>query len=100
MWNTLDIIVGCLFPFIIGVTIRYASRKWDRPLLVTVCLIFAIIIGDLVISVISSTFRAYLRNLEIRVTIFAVMILGALIADLIYRIRSKQRQNKGNNKDI
>ena len=100
MWNTLDIIVGCLFPFIIGGAIRYASRKWSKPLLVAVCLIFAIIIGDLVISVISSTSRAYLRNLEIRVTIFAVMILGALIADLIYRIRSKQRQNKGNNKDI
>ena len=80
--------------------IRYASRKWDRPLLVTVCLIFAVFVVNLVITVINSTFRAYLRTLEIRITIFAIMILGALIADLIYRIRSKQRQNKGNNKDI
>ena len=96
MWNTLDIIVGCLFPFIIGVAIRYASRKWDRPLLVTVCLIFAVIVGELVITVINSTFSSYLRRFELRVSIFAIMILGALIADLIYRIRSKQRQNTGN----
>ena len=100
MWNTLDIIVACLFPFIIGGAIRYASRKWDRPLLVTVCLILAVIVVNLVITVVNSTFRTYLRTLEIRVTIFAIMILGALIADLIYRILSKQRQNKGNDKGI
>ena len=100
MWNTLDIIVGCLFPFIIGGAIRYASRKWSKPLLVAVCLIFIVIVGDFVITVINSTFSVYLRRLELRVILFASMILGALIADLIYRIRSKQRQNKGNNKDI
>ena len=93
MWNTLDIIVGCIFPFIIGGAIRYASRKWDRPLLVTVCLLFAVIVVNLVVTVINSTFRAYLRTLEIRVIIFAIMILGALIADLIYRIRNKQTRN-------
>ncbi|MBE6939711.1 MAG: hypothetical protein E7457_02670 [Ruminococcaceae bacterium] len=96
MWNALDIFVGCLFPFIIGGAIRYASRKWAKPLLVTVCLIFAVIVGDLVITVINSTLSAYLRKLELRVAIFAIMILGAMIADLIYRIRSRHRQNKGN----
>lgn len=100
MWNTLDIIVGCLFPFIIGVVIRYASRKRGKPLLVTICLIFGVIVWDLVSTVINSTFRAYLRALELRAAIFAIMILGALAADLIYRIRSKQRQNKENNRDV
>ena len=100
MWNAWNIIIGCFGPCTIGVVIRYASRKWDRPLLVTVCLIFAVIIGELVITVINSTFSSYLRRFELRVAIFAIMILGALIADLIYRIRSKQRQNKGNNKSV
>lgn len=85
--KVLNVIMGCFFPFIIGVLIRYASRKWDRPLLVTVCLIFAVIVGSLVTSVKS---RIFLETFKIRVAIFAFMILGALIADLIYRIRSKQ----------
>ena len=88
--SSLDILLGCLFPFIIGGLIRYASRKWDRPLLVAVCLIFIVIVGDFVITAINSTFSAYLRRLELRVILFASMILGALIADLIYRIRSKR----------
>ena len=100
MWNALNIIVRCFFPCTIGVLIRYASRKWDRPLLVAVCLIFAVIVGDLVITVVNSTFSSYLRRLELRVAIFAIMVLGALMADLIYRIRSKQRQNNGNNKGV
>jgi peptidoglycan/LPS O-acetylase OafA/YrhL len=92
MWNAVDIIIERLFPFIIGVLIRYASRKWDRPLLVTVCLIFVIIVMDLVISVKNSTFSAYLQTHELRVTIFVIMIFGALIADLIYRIAEKNRK--------
>lgn len=84
--NIADIIVGCFFPFIIGVLIRYASRKWNKPLLMTVCLIFVLIVVSLVISVTSGTF---LQTFEVKVIIFVCLILGALIADLIYRIRSK-----------
>ena len=85
--DVINVVIGCVCPFMIGVAMRYASRKWDRPLLVTVCLIFAVIVLDLVISVTRSTF---LQTFEIRVTLFTFLILGALIADLIYRIRSKQ----------
>jgi len=97
MWNAWNIIIGCFGPCTIGVVIRYASRKRGKPLLVTICLIFGVIVWDLVSTVINSTFRAYLRALELRAAIFAIMILGALTADLIYRIRSKQRQN---NRDV
>ena len=73
MWNTIDIIMGCFIPFIIGSMMRYASRKWNRPLLITGCLIFVLIVIRIVTNII----------------IFACLILGALIADFIYRIRSK-----------
>ena len=38
-WNAINIICGWGGPFIIGAVMRYASRKWARPLLVTFCLI-------------------------------------------------------------
>jgi len=79
-----DFILGYLSPFIIGVVMRYASRKWDKPLLITICLIFAVIVISLIVSVIDHTF---IVHLEIRAKLFACMILGALIADLIHRIR-------------
>lgn len=85
MWNALDIFVGCLFPFIIGGAIRYASRKWAKPLLVTVFLIFAVIVGDLVITVINSTFRAYFRTLEIRVDKFEYCIFSSSESSPVYR---------------
>ena len=90
MWNALDIIMGCLFPFIMGGAMRYASRKWNRPLLVTVCLIFIVIVIEIAIAIQKGTF---LRTFNIRVVLYACMILGALIADLIYRIRRKQTRN-------
>ena len=90
MWNALDIIMGCLLPFIMGGAMRYASRKWNRPLLVTVCLIFIVIVIEIAIAIQKGTF---LRTFNIRVVLYACMILGALIADLIYRIRRKQTRN-------
>ena len=83
-----DFILGYLSSFIIGVVMRYASRKWDRQLLVTNCLIFAVIVINLIVSVIERTF---IVHLEFRVRLFACMIFGALIADFIYRIR-RQRE--------
>lgn len=86
MWNTIDIIMGCFIPFIIGSMMRYASRKWNRPLLITGCLIFVLIVIRIVTNIISGTF---FQTFKIEVIIFACLILGALIADFIYRIRSK-----------
>lgn len=68
---------------------RYASRKWDRPLLKTICLIFAVIVISLIVSVIDRTFIVYI---EVRVRLFACMIFGALIADLIHRIRRLRKE--------
>ena len=83
--DAINLILGCFSPFIIGALIRYASRKWDRPLLVTLCLVFVVIVVSLVISAGNTFFQTF----EIRVTIAAFLILGALAADLVYRIRSK-----------
>lgn len=90
MWNVIDIIMGCFIPFIIGALMRYASRKWNRPLLVTGCLIFVLIVIRIVPEIARGTF---LRTFKIEVIIFAFLILGALIADLIYHIRSKYTRN-------
>ena len=90
MWNAIDIIMGCFIPFLIGALMRYASRKWNRPLLVTGCLIFVLIAIRIVTNIIRSTF---FRTFKIEVIIFACLILGALTADFIYRIRSKQTRD-------
>jgi len=92
MWNAANVLIGCLAPLLIGAAIRYAARKSDRPMTVSVCLIAAVIVVESVISLKNSTFSAYLQTLEPRAVIFAMMILGAVTADLIYRIRSKQRK--------
>lgn len=84
-----DVILGYLSPFIIGMVMRYASRKWDRPLLVTNGLIFAVVVINLIVSVMDHTFIVYL---EFRVRLFACMIFGALIADLLYRIRHQRKE--------
>ena len=87
MWNAIDIIMGCFIPFLIGALMRYASRKWNRPLLVTGCLIFVLIAIRIVTNIIRSTF---FRTFKIEVIIFACLILGTLTTDFIYRICSKQ----------
>ena len=86
MWNVIDIIMGCLFQFIIGALMRYASRKWDRPLLVTGSLIFVLIVIRIVTSITRGTL---LRTFKIEIVMLICLILGALTADLIYRILSK-----------
>ena len=85
-WNVTDIMMGCFIPFIIGALIRYASRKWDRPLLATGCLIFVVVVIRIGTNI---TRTAFLRTFEIEVIMFICLITGAFIADLIYRIRSK-----------
>lgn len=86
-WNALDIVIGCFFPFIIGAAIRYASRKWSRPLLVTGCLIFVLIGIRVVLDI---TRRASLWTFKIEAIVFACLLLGALIADIIYRVYGKK----------
>lgn len=71
-------------PFIIGMAMRYASQRWCRALLVTFCLIFVIFI----LVLISSSVDYF--GLEVR--FFASMILGAVITDLIYRIRRRRKE--------
>ena len=86
MWNAIGIIMGCFIPFIIGILMRYACRKWNRPLLITGCLIFVLIVIRIVSNIMSGTsFRLF----KIEIIMFTCLILGALIADFIYRIRSK-----------
>ena len=86
MWNAIGIIMGCVIPFIIGILMRYACRKWNRPLLITGCLIFVLIVIRIVSNIMSGTsFRVF----KIEIIMFTCLILGALIADFIYRIRSK-----------
>lgn len=86
MWNAIGIIMGCFIPFIIGILMRYACRKWNRPLLITGCLIFVLIVIRIVSNIMSGTsFRVF----KIEIIMFTCLILGALIADFIYRIRSK-----------
>ena len=65
---------------------RYASRKWNRPLIVTGCLIFVLVAIRIATNI---TRAAFLQTLKIEVIMFICLILGAFIADLIYRIRSK-----------
>ena len=86
MGNAIHIIMGCFIPFIIGALMRYASRRWNRPLLVTFCLICVVMVVCVVSTIIKGSF---LRIFKIEVILFACMILGALTADFIYRIRSK-----------
>lgn len=71
-------------------SMRFASRKWDRPLLVAVCLVFVVIIMGIVTSVTKTGFLRFLETLKISVVFYAFLMLGVLIADLLYRIRRKK----------
>ena len=86
MWSLVDIIMGCFIPFIIGALMRYASRKWNRPLLATGCLIFVLVAIRIATNI---TRAAFFQTFKVEVIMFICLILGAFIADLIYRIRSK-----------
>ena len=89
MWNTTDVIIGivmCLLLLALGAAIRYASRKWSRPLLVTLGLILVLFAVPSVTAVAKGTF---LQTFKIRTLIHVCIILGALTADLIYRLRGK-----------
>ncbi|MBR4057987.1 MAG: hypothetical protein IKK00_07670 [Oscillospiraceae bacterium] len=88
--NVALVIAGYLFSFIIGALMRYASRKWDKPLKVAVCLIFALIVFDFIAVVKDSTLHAYLQDVKLRAVGFVIMMLGVLAADIIYRIRNKE----------
>ena len=87
-WNAINIICGWGGPFIIGAVMRYASRKWARPLLVTFCLIAVIAVGLMVESMRSGFFR----NSNLYIIWIACMMLGAFTADLIYRIRGRRKR--------
>ena len=86
-WNALEIFIGCFFPFIIGAAIRYATRKRNRPLLATGCLIFVLIAIRVTLDIIR---HASLWTFKIEAIVFACLLLGALMADFIYRISGKK----------
>lgn len=88
--TVLNVISLCFFPLLIGMSMRFASRKWDRPLLVAVCLVFVVIIMGIVTSVTKTGFLRFLETLKIRVVFYAFLMLGVLIAYLLYRIRRKK----------
>lgn len=88
--TVLNVISLCFFPLLIGMSMRFASRKWDRPLLVAVCLVFVVIIMGIVTSVTKTGFLRFLETLKISVVFYAFLMLGVLIADLLYRIRRKK----------
>lgn len=88
--TVLNIICLCFGPLLIGMSMRFASRKWDRPLLVAVCLVFVVIIMGIVTSVTKTGFLRFLETLKISVVFYAFLLLGVLIADLLYRIRRKK----------
>ncbi len=88
--TVLNVISLCFFPLLIGMSMRFASRKWDRPLLVAVCLVFVVIIMGIVTSVTKTGFLEFLETLKISVVFYAFLMLGVLIADLLYRIRRKK----------
>ena len=88
--TVLTVISLCFFPLLIGMSMRFASRKWDRPLLVAVCLVFVVIIMGIVTSVTKTGFLEFLETLKISVVFYAFLMLGVLIAYLLYRIRRKK----------
>ena len=87
--TVLNVIFLCFGPLLVGMSMRFASRKWDRPLLVAVCLVFVVIIMGIVTSV-TTGFLRFLETLKIRVVFYAFLMLGVLIAYLLYRIRRKK----------
>ena len=82
-WNAINIICGWGGPFIIGAVMRYASRKWARPLLVTFCLIALVAVVSM---------RSGFQHFNLYVILIACMMLGAFTADLIYRIRVSRKR--------
>ena len=88
--TVLNVIFLCFGPLLVGMSMRFASRKWDRPLLVAVCLVFVVIIMGIVTSVTKTGFLRFLETLKIRVVFYAFWMLGVLIAYLLYRIRRKK----------
>ena len=82
-WNAINIICGWGGPFIIGAVMRYASRKWARPLLVTFCLIALVAVVSM---------RSGFQHFNLYVILIACMISGAFTADLIYRIRGRRKR--------
>ena len=88
--TVLNVIFLFFGPLLVGMSMRFASRKWDRPLLVAVCLVFVVIIMGIVTSVTKTGFLRFLETLKIRVVFYAFLMLGVLIAYLLYRIRRKK----------
>ena len=89
MGNPVDVITGimmCLLLLALGAAMRYASRKWSRPLLVTLGLILVLFAVPSVTAVAKGTF---LQTFKIRTLIHVRILLGTLTADLVYRIRGK-----------
>ena len=82
-WNAINIICGWGGPFILGAVMRYGSRKWARPLLVTFCLIALVAVVSM---------RSGFQHFNLYVILIACMMLGAFTADLIYRIRGRRKR--------
>lgn len=86
IFDVYDFILLYIAPFLIGMSMRCGTRKWDRPLLVTFCVVFIVIVGTLI--------TPPKVSLDFYVIFFGCMIFGALAADIIYRIRRQRKERK------
>ena len=83
IWENL--VMGCVATFLIGVSMRFGTRKRKRPWLTTVCLLVIII----VCQIIDGFFR---DDFEIGVILMASMALGTCTAELASRISRRRRR--------
>ena len=87
-YTVLKCICISIFPFAIGMAMRFATRKIQKPLLVTVALILIIAViywGRVLI-------KPHRGNaIGISAILFAFLVLGALISDFIFRYREKNK---------
>ena len=86
IWENL--VMGCVATFLIGVSMRFGTRKRKRPWLTTVCLLVIIIAWVMV----EGLFRDGPGEFKIRVIIMASMALGTCTAELAYRIYRRRRR--------
>ena len=85
----LNCICISIFPLAIGMAMRFATRKFQKPLLVTgalILIIAVICLGRILIK------PHHSNVFGISAIVFAFLVFGAVISDFIFRYREKNKR--------
>ena len=88
-YTLLNCICISAFPFAVGMAMRFATRKFQKPLLVTGALILVVAVITLG-RVLNKPHRG--NVIGISAIVFAFLVLGALMSNFIFRYREKNKK--------